>query len=60
MKLKTPKVEILDENVNNKAMVKPVPKKFPCKYCEKSFTQNGNLITHERIHTGERPFKCDV
>ena len=31
-----------------------------CDICNKSFANNGYLVTHKRIHTGERPFQCDL
>ena len=34
-------------------------KEFACDKCEWSFDHNAGLITHQRVHSGIRPYLCD-
>lgn len=33
---------------------------YRCGICGRSITRKGNLTTHERSHTGEKPYACDI
>ena len=35
-------------------------KMYLCKYCEKTFKSASAVQQHERMHTGEKPYKCET
>lgn len=35
-------------------------KKHQCKFCAKKFLSFENLVKHHRVHTGERPYICEI
>jgi uncharacterized Zn-finger protein len=43
----------------NHITTKDVNNGFTCQYCQKCFKVASSLQRHERIHTGDKPFKCE-
>ncbi|KAJ2358268.1 hypothetical protein IWW50_001266 [Coemansia erecta] len=49
-----------DRFKNHAAVHNESLKRHKCDHCDKKFVTAGGLRTHERIHTGVRPFVCET
>lgn len=35
-------------------------KPYKCRYCQRAYTQNNDLIKHLRTHLGNNVYRCDI
>ncbi|TRY53960.1 hypothetical protein DNTS_029803 [Danionella cerebrum] len=60
----SPKMEVFGqdfpEGLDPIVVQSPNKKTLKCPKCDKTFNRIGKYKSHTRVHTGEKPFQCDV
>ncbi|KAK2716584.1 zinc finger and BTB domain-containing protein 18-like [Artemia franciscana] len=61
LRSETPPVDNVDNTVSNSVESGRRTKEgYLCNVCQKIFTSSSNLAVHSMIHSGTKPFKCDL
>lgn len=50
----------VNNNVSNAGGKRNGKEGYSCQVCRKMFTSSSNLAVHSMIHSGTKPFKCDL
>ncbi|CAH1776375.1 unnamed protein product [Owenia fusiformis] len=58
--LRVPNLPYVNTQEVNPHFEKSQDQRPTCRICLKTFSSKGNLKSHMNIHTGDRPYKCNV
>ena len=53
-------LKTFDKSLYGLVKGKPTYKAYPCAICGRRFLWRSDCRKHERVHTGEKPYKCDT